>query len=240
MDNEVQKPYPITYMLDFSSLDTHIQSTPIGMVILAYLLTLTLSLILVFCYDKSSRNIVPPDNFIQSIILMALVATSLMMSIGDSLARSFGIFGALAIIRFRVRITDPRDIAFIFAAMAVGIACGVNSFIIAIIGTLIFCIVAFLLMISPFSKQENLIGNLRFELPSGEEPIQQVNNIIKKHCNTYAVKAYKIISRENGIKNIEFEYDFQLKKGAEGVDFLNSLEKTENISALRIRFNNTM
>jgi ABC-type Fe3+ transport system permease subunit len=49
-----------------------------------------------------------PKNFFQSLILGAIVTTMVMMAIGDSLARGLGVFGAMAIIRFRTRIDFAR------------------------------------------------------------------------------------------------------------------------------------
>ena len=63
-----------------------------------------------------------PRNFFQSLILGAVVTTLVMMAIGDSLARGLGVFGAMAIIRFRTRIDDPRDVLFLFAALSTGIS----------------------------------------------------------------------------------------------------------------------
>ena len=108
-------------MFDISSLSNNAQNTPLSLIFFASLMTLGLSLLLVFTYEKTSREVARPDHFIQSLLLMSIVTTTIMQSIGDSLARSFGIFGALAIIRFRMRISSPRDVAFVFATMAVGI-----------------------------------------------------------------------------------------------------------------------
>ena len=88
-------------MFDLSSLSNNAQNTPVSLIFFAALMSLGLSLLLVLTYEKTSREVVRPDHFIQSLLLMSIVTTTIMQSIGDSLARSFGIFGALAIIRFR-------------------------------------------------------------------------------------------------------------------------------------------
>ena len=63
-----------------------------------------------------------PRNFFQSLVLGAIIATMIMMAIGDSLARGLGVFGAMAIIRFSTRIEDPRDVFFLFSALSTGLA----------------------------------------------------------------------------------------------------------------------
>ena len=93
-----------------------------------------------------------PKNFFQSLILGAVVTTLVMMAIGDSLARGLGVFGAMAIIRFRTRIDDPRDVLFLFAALSTGLAIGVYGFTISFVGVILFCLVAALLHFSPFKS----------------------------------------------------------------------------------------
>ena len=70
--------------------------------------------------------------------LGSIVGAMVMMAIGDSLARGLGAFGALAIIRFRTRIQDARNIIFLFASLSVGLAIGVFGYTIAFVGTLLF------------------------------------------------------------------------------------------------------
>src|SRR5688572_6856486 len=93
-----------------------------------------------------------PKNFFQSLILGAIVTTMVMMAIGDSLARGLGVFGAMAIIRFRTRIDDPRDVLFLFAALSTGLAIGVYGFTISFAGTMLFCIAAAILHFSAFKS----------------------------------------------------------------------------------------
>lgn len=163
------------------------------------LLAFLLSSLIVFTYEKSSRDVVPPDHFIQSLILMAIVTATIMESIGDSMARGFGIFGALAILRFRINITNPRNVAFIFASMAVGIACGVNSFVNAIIGTTAFCLIAFFLRLTPYGHKNNLLGQLRFNLIADSPQLDKAQDIIRELCRSYVLKRYRITSTEQKV-----------------------------------------
>jgi hypothetical protein len=50
------------------------------------------------------------------------------MLIGDNLARSFGLVGAVSIIRFRVAVKPPMDMAFIFLIIVLGMACGLGFY----------------------------------------------------------------------------------------------------------------
>ena len=72
----------------------------------------------------------------QSYVLLCVAGALTMAMIGDSLPRAFGVAGAASIVRFRTPIDDPRDGTALFLLMGLGMACGVGSFGIAIIGTL--------------------------------------------------------------------------------------------------------
>jgi uncharacterized membrane protein YhiD involved in acid resistance len=203
------------------------------------LLAFLLSSLIVFTYEKSSRDVVPPDHFIQSLILMAIVTATIMESIGDSMARGFGIFGALAILRFRINITNPRNVAFIFASMAVGIACGVNSFVNAIIGTTAFCLIAFFLRLTPYGHKNNLLGQLRFNLIADSPQLDKAQDIIRELCRSYVLKRYRITSTEQKGDVIEYGYELRLQNEMQGIELTRALQKLPDVNDVRLGFNDT-
>jgi uncharacterized membrane protein YhiD involved in acid resistance len=72
----------------------------------------------------------------QTQILMAVVASSMMMVVGDSAARAFGIFAAASLVRFRTNIRDPKEITVLLICLGVGLAAGVGRWDMALILTL--------------------------------------------------------------------------------------------------------
>ena len=73
--------------------------------------------------------------------MMTLVTTLIMCVIGNNIALSLGMVGALSIVRFRTAIKDARDTTYIFWAIAVGVCCGICDYLIAGIGSaVIFCL----------------------------------------------------------------------------------------------------
>ena len=78
----------------------------------------------------------------------------IIMSVGNNLAVGFGIIGAVAIIRFRTLVSDPRNIIFMFAGISVGITTGVYGYAVSIGGTLLFCVAAIMLRFSKYAKSE--------------------------------------------------------------------------------------
>jgi hypothetical protein len=222
-------------MLDFFNTNGSGQQTSIMLILFALSLTFLLSLILVLVYERTSRQVARQDHFIQSLLLMSIVTATIMQSIGDSLALSFGIFGALAMIRFRTSISDPRDVAFVFASMAIGISCGVHSFLNGILGTIAFCIVIILLRFSPFGQKSNLIGELRFELPiSGAE--NTITNVLENFDIKYMLKKVKLNVVEEQ-KYIEYEYKFKLDNINQLSELTESLSNINEGKLIKINFN---
>src|SRR5688572_30226205 len=71
----------------------------------------------------------------QTQILMAVVAGAMMMVVGDSAARAFGIFAAASLVRFRTNIRDPKETTVLLVCLGVGLAAGVGRWDMAIILT---------------------------------------------------------------------------------------------------------
>lgn len=72
----------------------------------------------------------------QTQILMAVVAGGMMMVVGDSAARAFGIFAAASLVRFRTNIRDPKETTVLLVCLGVGLAAGVGRWDMAVILTI--------------------------------------------------------------------------------------------------------
>ncbi len=69
----------------------------------------------------------------QTQILLAVVASALMMIVGDNAARAFGIFAAVSLVRFRTNIKDPKEITVLLLSLSLGLATGVGRWDLALI-----------------------------------------------------------------------------------------------------------
>ena len=110
-------------MLDLLAVQS--SSTNATIITLAYTLILAfiLSSTIAWTYEKTFLGLSYSRNFVQGIVLSAVVAAMVMQAIGDNVGRGLGMMGALSVVRFRTSFKDPRDIMFIFAALgAVSVA----------------------------------------------------------------------------------------------------------------------
>jgi hypothetical protein len=77
---------------------------------------------------------------IETQIVLAIVGSLIMLIVGASLARAFGIAGAANLIRYRAKIEDPKDAVVMLSTLAVGLASGVGLFGIALASTLFLAV----------------------------------------------------------------------------------------------------
>ena len=225
--------------MEFFNAVSSVDNQSIYLIAFSVLLTFLLSSLIVFTYEKVSRDVITPDHFLQALILMSIVTTTIMQSIGDSPARGFGIFGALAILRFRTQMISPRNISFIFAAMAVGIACGVYSFVNAIIGTLAFCAIAFFLRATPFSRKNNLRGQLRVDLPPEVAAREAVQQVLKNATRKFVLKRYRLLPDKGEGAMVEYTFELRMKNDDQGYQLMQDLTQLEGAKNVRLNFDDT-
>ena len=172
-----------------------------------------------------------PRNFFQSLVLGAIIAAMIMMAIGDSLARGLGVFGAMAIIRFSTRIDDPRDVLFLFSALSTGLAIGVYGFTISFVGTVLFCLVAFILHYSPF-RSIVLHHHVFFNLDD-TNLLPKVEAVLRNNCYDFRLVSIQK-TKESGMR---YQYSIELKRDTTKVVLMNELIPLEGIKQIRITIN---
>ncbi|MEM1326130.1 MAG: DUF4956 domain-containing protein [Bacteroidota bacterium] len=243
-------------MFDFLLNQQPIDNPTALSILITVLCAFFLSSLIVLTYELTTEGVSRPVHFLQSMALIAIVSAMVMQAIGDSLARGLGMLGALAIIRFRTRLDDPRNITFMFASIATGIACGVFGFTVAFVGTIAFCVGAFILRFSPFGKADNLLGKLRIDLPKGSPTNDSIQPLLRKYCRKVVVEQIRFLNlkRKQKIRDaagnvvdeqqlnleevIAYEFVIRLKDSSfKGQTALTkALEEVEDIRELRLRF----
>ena len=108
-----------------------------GVVTIIFNLTLAAVLGLIFAviYKKTHKGLSFSQSFVNTLVLITVAGSILMMFVGNSLARAFSLFGAFSIIRFRTAIKDTRDMAFVFIHLIIGMAIGTNNYLLALVST---------------------------------------------------------------------------------------------------------
>jgi uncharacterized membrane protein YhiD involved in acid resistance len=106
------------------------------------------------------RRGTPPRDpaVIQTQVVLAVIGAAVMLVVGASLARAFGIVGAASLVRYRARIGDPKDAAVMLAALSVGLAAGAGIYAVAVLVTAFTLAVLWLLeSLEPEAKKAFLL-----------------------------------------------------------------------------------
>lgn len=111
----------------------------------------------------------------QTQILMAVVAGAMMMVVGDSAARAFGIFAAASLVRFRTNIRDPKEITVLLICLGVGLAAGVGRWDMAVILT-IFVLMS--LAILEFFEQSQVFRSM--EVTVKTRKVDRTNQVLQE------------------------------------------------------------
>jgi len=239
-------------MIDLNILQESPNNPAFYMVLFTVLFAFFLSSILAITYDLTTRTTYRRAHFLQALSLISMVAAMVMQAIGDSLARGLGMLGALAIIRFRTNLNDPRNMTFMFASLAVGISCGVFGFSIALTGTLIFCLAAFVLRWSPLSGSNELIGVLRLQYPMEHDLRKEIEAGLREFCKDFDLQEMRFLPMKTvEVKNdegeiisktvrreelIELNYLIRLRKDTSITNFTSSTRSIEGMHDVRIKF----
>lgn len=174
-------------------------------------------------YSKSISN---------SLVVLAMITTIVIIVIGNNLARAFGLVGAMSIIRFRTAVKDPMDIVFIFFSLAIGLAAGVGLAQIAIIGTL--SISAVLLVMSKIGygshrSDENLLQFAFSGDHNGGEPPYLA--VIKKHCRSYTMINVRSLGSSH---QYEISYYVTLRDASRGNELVKTLSALDDVEKINL------
>lgn len=162
---------------------------------LALLLAFLLATVIGWVYVRTHQGLSYSRAYVQALVLGGVIAATLMLAIGNNVARGIGIVGTLAIIRFRSTMKDPRDMMFVFAALAVGISTGVRAFSVALIGTAVFSAAAFALRWTGFGARQLFDGQVRLQLPATPEADALLKGVLKRHCRTWVLVALREVGQ---------------------------------------------
>ena len=144
-------------------------------------LSALLTLALVQTYRSTHRGATYSVGFLQALFILAACTTLIMAVIGSNIARAFSLVGALSIVRFRTAIKDPRDVGFVFASLALGMASGTGFYAAAIVFTAFLCILLLLLgrlNVGAVTSTDALV-RVTFGAGGGEGPLASVEAALR-------------------------------------------------------------
>lgn len=120
--------------------------------ILHILVAALLSVVIYVSYAYTHSGTAYSKKFNVSLMTLTVLTATVMTVIGNNVALSLGMVGALSVVRFRTAIKDSRDTVYIFWTIVVGICCGVGDYVVVALGSSVIFI---LLWVMGRVKNEN-------------------------------------------------------------------------------------
>lgn len=152
-------------------------------------------------YRITHTGAVYSSKFNISLVTLTLLTTMVMTVIGNNVALSLGMVGALSIIRFRTSIKDSRDTVYIFWTIIIGICCGVGDFTVAGIGSAMVFLI--LLLLGRVRNEYRTLLIIRADRVGAEA--------IRKTVYEYFTKVPVIKAENSTEQKIEFIYEVDRK-----------------------------
>jgi len=223
----IQNMWQVIENASSNGADFNIQS-----VLLSLLLAFILGQLLAWVYYITHNGLSYSRSFVQSLILITVVISMVMSTIAGSFVVAVGLMGALSVIRFRNIIKDTRDIAFIFCSLVIGMATGAQRYDLAIIGTIVICLVILYLYVTDFGSHQPHNAFLRFSMNGHITSDHSVIKILNKFCSNHTM----ISSQDGdfGDTNVEYSYQIMIKNVSKNEQMVAELQKVGDAKNLNL------
>lgn len=190
--------------------------TTIETMAIAFILGIIVSFTYIITADKEDYN----RSLCYTLVIVPIVAAVVIMLIGNSIAAALSISGAFALVRFRSEPGSPKNISYIFATVAIGLACGISYYVCAVIFTLFLCIVMFVLTKLNFGGGKTLKRRLKILVPENLDFEGAFEKLIEKYSVSH--KLVKVSTLDLG-SIYELDYKLVMKEETTTKEFIDEL-----------------
>ncbi len=178
------------YLADFTNT-VNILDFIINMVVATLL-----SLLVKWFYVKYAKSFSNRERFAVIFVPMALATLLIITVVQASIALSLGLVGALSIVRFRAAIKEPEELTYIFLIIGIGLTCGANKPLLAIIA------LAFILPLIYFNsnvvtKTYKAKNRLLVNVKSKSLDVNGITSALSKSCEYLELK--RVEDNANGL-----------------------------------------
>lgn len=194
-----------------SNLIQQIETLNMYGIIIRLVVAAALGFVIYLSYFLSHSGTVYSVRFNVSLVVLTILTALVMTAIGNNVALSLGMVGALSIVRFRTAIKDSRDTIYIFWAVVVGLACGVGDYSTAGVGSAIVFVI--LLILGAIKNQNRMLLIVRGARNTDTEIMSVVTEYFKRRADLRVKNTTE--------DTVELIYEIPRKiffKASEGVD----------------------
>jgi len=202
----------------------HLGSLTGSQVLLNMLVAFICGAVIFVIYRYFNKSVVYSVRFNMLIVMVCVITSLIIITIGTNLVLTLGMVGALSIVRFRAAVKDPLDVGFLFWGVAAGLTAGAQLYSVALIGTGFIAVVYIILTLVRLEKRIYLVV-VRYA-PESEslvaDLLKGVNGDVK---NKTLSQNYTEATAEVRVRQGDTSFVDEMKK-TEGVETVTLVEYT--------------
>ena len=179
-----------------------------------------LGLVISVAYIKTNKKNGYSSNFPITLIMLPVIIAIIILLVGNNIATAFSLAGAFSIIRFRSAPGDPKDIAYVFFTLAVGLTCGMGFIGYAILFTIILCTLMVILDLTKFGASKTKTIQLKITVPEDLNYEDAFDEVLSNYTTSWRIE--NIRTRDFGAL-FELTYKLSLKEDSNQKKFLDDL-----------------
>lgn len=154
------------------------------------------SMLIGFTYRATHRTPGYSQSFLQTLTLISMITSIIMIVIGSNIARAFSLVGAMSIIRFRNAVKETRDVGFLFFGIAVGMAAGTRFYSLCLLSTSFVCLILYLMNRFEFGRPHGSPeAILRVQMPAESRPDELLRPALTKLFDTYSLVSVESVKQ---------------------------------------------
>ena len=197
--------------------------------------SIILGILISVVYMKTNQKSNLSSGFSTTLIMLPVIISIIILLVGNNVARAFSLAGAFSIIRFRSAPGDPKDIAYIFFTLAIGLTCGMGYIAYGFLFTLIISAVMIGLHITKFTEPKDKTMQLKITIPEDLNYEGIFEDILNNYTNYYNIQRVK--TRDFG-SLFELTYIINLKHNINQKSFIDELRcRNGNLNITLTLFN---
>ena len=175
-------------------------------------------------YMRTHREEGYMTSLIATLVLLPAISSTIILLVGNNTAQALSLAGAAALIRFRATLGDPKDLAYLFFTLSIGLACGSGYIGYAAVFTILVCAVMLVLELTGFGKNNKNAVKLKILIPEDLNYPGAFDDVFEKYAEKWMLK--KVKTTEYGTL-FELNYLVIPKKGINTKVFIDEL-RTRN------------
>lgn len=193
----------------------------VGDIFLTLVTSFALGMLIAYTYRATHKGVSYSQSFVQTLVILSMVVSVVMLIVGSNLARAFTLVGALSIVRFRNAVKETRDVGFVFFTMIIGIAAGTRFYVLAAVAATTICLVILLMVNFNFFALSNVSQILKIQV-ADDSDLGMFDDLFLRY--TKESDLISIDTVRSGTLT-ELIYNIVLKRESERQEFINAVRE---------------